>query len=91
MKSILELLADEDERVLTPNAIGYKLGVERVVGGSGQGGRGRGHRVFGPAQRVIFPLNRLEALGLVFTVSRPDGLSGRAYGITDAGLAEIGR
>lgn len=85
MRSILEVLAEDPDATLSPNTIGYRIGVAPVSGGRGQGGRGRGHRVFGPAQRIIFPLNRLRELGLIDFAPREDGKSGTAYYITTAG------
>jgi hypothetical protein len=86
MRKVLEVLAEAEEYgALTPNVIGAKLNLERVAGGGGQGGRGRGHRVFGRAQRIIFPLTRLRELGFVYQTQRPDGKSGTAYMITDTG------
>jgi hypothetical protein len=89
MEDILRTLAQQGE--LTPNHIGMEVchGMPPIQGGRGQGGRGKGSRTFGDAQRVIFPLNRLRDLGLVYVTSRPDGLSGTAYGITAEGKKAI--
>lgn len=88
-EDILRTLDQQGE--LTPNRIGrYVFPDAQPVHGSGHGnGRGSGHRVFGEAQRVIFPLNRLKVLGLVYVASRSDGLSGTAYGITPEGKEAI--
>lgn len=86
MTEILRALSKpEAEWGLTPNGIGAALGFDGDWGGKGGRGRGRGARRFGPAQRVIFSLNRLRELGLVDICPRPDGLSGNAYYITPAG------
>lgn len=92
MVAILRLLYEEETRYgkgMTGNAIGSALGFDGAWGGRGQRGRGRGSRRFGPAQRVIFSLNRLRDLGLVATGPRTDGLSGGAYYITEAGEEAI--
>lgn len=70
---------------LTPNQIGSRIGVPPVFGGRGQGGKGKGHRAFGPAQRVIFPLTALKKRGFVESGERKDGLSGVSYSLTMAG------
>lgn len=69
-RRVLLVLLDAEERdslaVLTPNEIGGRLDLKPVEGGgSGAKGRGAGHRVFGPAQRIISPLNGLRGRGLV--------------------------
>lgn len=89
MEDILHTL--EQRGQLTPNRIGrYVFPDAEPVKGSGHGnGRGSGHRVFGEAQRVIFPLNRLKDLGLVYVTRRADGQSGTEYGITVKGLEVI--
>jgi len=43
----------------------------------------------GPANRVNFAVTALERRGLVRYARRPDGLSGGAYEITDAGLSAL--
>lgn len=84
---ILEALADG--QTMTPNAIGFAIGAKTVVGGRGMNGRGKGPRVFGPAQQIIAPLTSLERAGLIAYSRRPDGLSGTAYSITAAGREAI--
>jgi hypothetical protein len=85
MLDVLRVLDKAGLEGMTPNAIGTALDLPRVFGGRGAGGRGRGHRTFGPAQRVIFTLTRLRDLGLVDYGPRADGRTGTQYFITDAG------
>lgn len=71
---------------MTANDIGGALGLPAVQGGRGAGGRGSGHRTFGPAQRVIRSLNGLGTRKLVEGARRRDGRSGSAYALTEAGM-----
>jgi hypothetical protein len=82
---VLALL--KEGKSMTANEIGYVANPDaKPVEGSGHGnGRGSGHRVFGPAQRVIFPLTMLRDRGIVASVERRDGLSGGAYELTKLG------
>lgn len=68
-------------RAMTPNEIGYAIGLQQgdVMGGGSGVGRGSGHRAFGPAQRIIPVLTALRKRGLIGMVPREDGLSGTAY------------
>jgi hypothetical protein len=84
MRKVLEVLADNGG-VMTPNHIGGMLNLKPVHGSGSGSGRGSGYRVFGAAQRIIFPLTRLRELGFVHLMTRPDGMSGTAYVITDTG------
>lgn len=77
MKRILEVMPPGV--AMTANEIGYKLDLPRVEARGRGNGRGSGHRVFGPAQRIIFPLTALRKRGLICFTSRNDGLSGTAY------------
>lgn len=89
MRGVLSVLATHDA-AMTPNQIGYSLGFKDGGTGGGHGnGRGSGHRVFGPAQRVNFPLTALRKRGLVGFAPRPDGHAGMAYEITDDGRAAL--
>lgn len=87
MQDILFVLAEfresgrKGDYPATPNAIGYKLGLAPVHSRGMGTGRGRGHRVFGPAQRIIFPLLALERRGRIVWTQRPDGRSGRAVAL----------
>lgn len=94
-KVLLILLAHEgqDDAVkaaygMTPNDIGAELSLPAVEGGGSGSGRGSGHRVFGPAQRVISSLNGLRSRGLVDLGPRRDGRSGTAYSLTVDGRVE---
>lgn len=95
-------LTDRQEAVLAwlydnrgahpPSHIAYGIGMDQLpaVTGSGSGaGRGSGHRVFNPAQRIISSLTGLVARKLVGHRRRPDGRSGVAYAISDAGARRI--
>lgn len=76
--------------VYPPSTIAWGIGMNKlppVVGGGSGSGRGSGHRVFNPAQRIISSLTGLRNRGLVYVTGREDGLSGSAYGLTDMGLA----
>lgn len=73
-----------------PSGIAHGIGMNelpRIEGGGSGAGRGSGHRVFNPAQRIIGSLNGLAKRGLVVLTSRPDGLSGSAYCLTEAGTS----
>jgi len=76
------------EQAQTPAQIAHGIGMTPVHGGRGQGGRGKGHRVFNPAQRIISSLTSLHRQGLIDQVQRPDGLSGVAYWATDEGVKQ---
>ena len=78
-------------RAHTPNQIGYQAGAKRVEGSGRGNGRGSGHRVFGPAQQIIPTLTSLRKRGLIGLTSRPDGWSGTAYYLTDAGERSLYR
>ena len=65
---------------MTPNHIATSLG---LAGKAGTGGA--------PANRINFALTRLEHLGLVHYARRPDGLSGTAYYITEAGREALSK
>jgi hypothetical protein len=66
----------------TPATIAREAGFDKVVGGRGEGGRGRGHRVFNPAQRIIPALTGLRRRGMIRDTRRRDGMSGVAYDFT---------
>jgi len=70
---------------LTPNQIGYRAGAKQVFGTGSGSGRGSGHRAFGAAQQIIPVLTSLRRRGLIAMTSRPDGMSGTAYFLTEAG------
>jgi hypothetical protein len=91
MVSVLRVLAENDRRTMTPNEIGSEVAghLPPVTAAGHMSGRGSGHRIFGPAQRVIFTLNRLRELGYVDFMGRPDGRSGTAYFITPEGEAAL--
>lgn len=93
MLGILRVLAAEARRdpplsgAMTCNAIGSALGFRHGGRPSEYGVRyARDGRVMGPANRVNFAVTRLVDLGLVRFAHRPDGMSGTAYEITEAGL-----
>lgn len=75
----------------TPNRIAIEMGLDSDVRRQGNGAAGRGGwaGVMAPSQRIIFPLTALRKRGLVYLCSRPDGMSGTAYGLTDEGKLEI--
>jgi DNA-binding PadR family transcriptional regulator len=85
MVQVLQALADE-KRAMTPNNIARKIGFHT---GQDAGRHSHNGRSMAPAQRVIGPLTRLRARGLVSMGSRSDGLSGTAYAITESGRAEL--
>lgn len=62
-----------------PSKIAKALELSAPTGGRGQGGRGKGFRVFNPAQRLIFPLTSLRDRGFIEQTRREDGFSGVAY------------
>lgn len=68
-----------------PSHIAAGIGKQPVHGGRGQGGRGKGHRVFNPAHRIISSLTGLRKRGLVTWGQRHDGYSGTAYRLTEEG------
>jgi hypothetical protein len=81
---LLVLLAKQehdDFATMAPNEIAAKMKLKPVHGGRGAGGRGRGHRVFNPAQRIISPLNGLCDRGLVYPSFGLD----YGYGLTAEG------
>jgi hypothetical protein len=84
-RRVLLTLLDEEERdslsALAPHEIAAKMKLETVHGGRGGGGRGRGYRVFNPAQRIISPLNGLAGRGLVVHSFMGSG----AYELTSEG------
>lgn len=61
------------------------LSAERIEASGGGRGRGSGHRVMNPAQRLITPLRHLHRRGLIYHARRPDGMTGGAYGVTPEG------
>lgn len=66
MKKVVVALLEAKDGSLTGNGVGMAVGAKTVEGGgSGAKSQGSGHRVFGPAQRVLFPLKALEERGLV--------------------------
>lgn len=88
MIQILRALEAEGE-AMSCNAIGLALGFDHGMHGNRLSHSGKR---MGPANRVNFAVSRLDALGLVRLGSRPDGLSGTAYSITQDGrdfLADI--
>lgn len=83
-RAIVLALADADY-ALPPSQIASAIGMHKLprVEGSGHGnGRGSGHRVFNPAQRIIGSLNGLKKRDIVTVWPRSDHLSGTAYGLT---------
>ena len=77
-----------DNGTSPPSRIAYGIGMNKLprIEGSGSGaGRGSGHRVFNPAQRIISSLVGLRNRGLVGMTGRSDGMSGTAYGLTEPG------
>lgn len=81
---VLRVLADAD-KPQTGNEIGYALGLEGPMAYKGWHGTAK----MGPAQRVIGCLNGLRARGLIDFGARPDGWSGTAYYITEAGRTAL--
>lgn len=73
---------------MPPNDIAYACGYVPTMAKRGNSGRGNSTRVMGVAVHVTTALTALERRGLVYVDHRPDGLSGTAYGLTWAGLAE---
>lgn len=89
-RAVLEYLREHGNS--TPAEIAYGIGMDELppVIGSGSGaGRGSGHRVFNPAQRIISSLTGLAGRGLIVHLARLDGRSGASYAITDAGHIEL--
>ena len=73
---------------MTPNSIAYAMGYRPGDAKSANHGRGNTTRVMGPAVHVNTALTALRKRGLVTFGARPDGLSGTAYSLTEAGFRE---
>jgi len=82
MEAALRVLAGT-ERAMTPNEIGAHMGVDPRPGAQ--------YRSRGPGSIIAPVLTSLERRGLIYGTRREDGLSGSAYAITDAGMAEARR
>jgi hypothetical protein len=78
---LLALLA-RDPNPMTGNELGLAVRAARVRRG---GGTWSGYQ--GPAQRIIPVITSLRRRGLIWHVRRPDGLSGTADVLTEAGRA----
>lgn len=81
---LLTLLEDEERdslSVMAPHEIAAKMKLTAPHGGRGGRGRGKGHRVFNPAQRIISPLNGLRDRGLV----TPSFMDAHGYELTAEG------
>jgi DNA-binding PadR family transcriptional regulator len=77
------VLANTGE-ALAPNVIAAKMGIIHGCDRSTHNGKW-----LGPAQRIISALTSLRRQELVVLRVRPDGLSGSAYAITEAGRAVL--
>ena len=70
-----------------PSAIAYGIGMDKLPLITAYKGWS-GTAVMNPAQRIISSLGGLEKRELIQSAPRPDGMSGSAYRLTEAGTRE---